>query len=405
MVIFMRDQRKKHHSLLILLFVLCLVYGCLIQKDPFRPIITGNIKQCVTPIREVSISVAPAGISTMSNGALFGAADGDVYLFNNKGELLWTKEGMASRYALLMDEGKALLVSRYNKKESWKSGIAKVDAEGNILWEKQTGLIGEDGLAVTPDGSFIAVGATDEEKMGHLMLFDGDGTKLWNHQIDGRIETVAVSKTGYVVAGPRDMHVYVYDHDGELTYKHYAGNYYDSQDLVISPDESFFLFGSEHKYVNCCTLLGELLWQREVGPLCCIKISTDGEFIAIGTSNSKLFLFNRNGCELWNKKVTEDSFVNRIAISAHGDYIVVKAEEILPPISSFKVYSKEGDLLWLYEDEHPFKAIAMSGDGHYIAAGTIQMLLFFDNFAAIEEYKSSECAQSHKDEQFKVCIC
>jgi hypothetical protein len=36
----------------------------------------------------------------------------------------------------------------------------------------------------------------------------------------------------------------------------------------------------------------------------------------------------------------------------------------------------------------------MSSDGHYIAAGNRGLFLLFDNFQAIEEYKSSECAQS-----------
>jgi hypothetical protein len=386
---------------------LCLVYGC-IQQNPYRPPVREITDQCVTPLKEISLSVSPDGISTTSDGSVSGVAGdpGIISLFNNKGEVLWTREGIGSVYALLTSNGTSLLVESYNKEESWKSTIIKLDSQGNTLWERQTGLIGLDGLAYASDGSFIAVGATDEEKKGHLMLFNGDGTKLWDHQIDGRIETVAVSKTGYVAAGPRDMYIYVYDRNGQLVFKYSTLSAYSEQDTAISPDESYFLFGSQHKYVNCYTLHGEFLWQKEVGSLYNIRISTDDEYIAVGT-HGELFLFDRNGNELWKKEVS-NAFIHEIALSAHAEYIAIDTLRDFyssSPKQYIEVYNRQGEFLWKYQGIQPFMAIAMSDDGRYITAGSTNILVFFDNFAAIEEYKSSECAQSHKDEQFKVCIC
>jgi outer membrane protein assembly factor BamB len=389
----------------LVIFGLCLVQNCIRQEEFLPPYVPED--QCVTPIKEITMRVSSNGISVTPDGTFFGVAAGFgiIHLLNNQGEIIWTRDGIGSRYALLSDN-KTMLVESYNKEEPWKSTIIKLDIEGNILWERQTGLIGVDGLAVTPDGSYIAVGATDEEKNGHLMLFDGDGTKLWNHQIDGRVETVAVSKTGYVVAGPRDRCIYVYDSTGDLIFNHYAGNFYDTQDTVIAPDESYFLFGSEHKYLNCHTLEGDLLWQEEVGAPCNIRISADGEYIVVATDESTLFLFEKNGTKLWSKKATDAFFIEEVAVSAHAEYIAITAKEkhFLSQLY-ITVYNRQGELLWRYEGSQPFKAIAISDDGHYIAAGNSNALVFFDNFAAIEEYKSSECAQSYKDEQFKVCIC
>ncbi|MGD2248955.1 MAG: WD40 repeat domain-containing protein, partial [Candidatus Methanofastidiosia archaeon] len=342
---------KRHINVKSTLIVLglCLV-GC-IQQDFVRPPVSEPIEQCVTPIQAISMSVSPDGISTIPDGTLFGAASGDIFYFSNEGDLLWTKKGIGSVYALLLDNRKTLLTESYNKEEPWKSTIIKFDSEGNILWERQTGLIGLDGLAVTPNGSFIAVGATDEEKNGHVMLFDHNGNKLWDHQIDGRVETVAVSKNGYVVAGPRDECIYVYNYSGELIFTYPAKSIFDSQDTAIAPDETYFLFGSEHTYINCYTLLGELLWQKEMGPLCTIKISQDSEYIAVGTSNSKLFLFDRHGNKLWEKKATDAYFVHEVSISAHGEYIVIDAFDDIS-FWNFKdyivVYNKEGELLWQY---------------------------------------------------------
>lgn len=379
-----------------LLVVIILMQSCIRQEDLFKPPIPEIEYQCVTPIQEVSLNVSPDGISSNSDGSLFGVATefGIISLFNNRGEILWRREGIGSRYALLLKNGEALLAESYNKEEDWKSTIVKFDSQGNKLWERQTGLIGLDGLAAAPDGSYIAVGATDKEEKGHLMLFDEDGNKLWDHQIDGRIETVAVSKSGYVAAGPRDMYVYVYDVNGDQIFTYFAGSYYDTQDTAIAPDEKFFLFGSEHKYLNCYTFRGEPLWQREVGPLCNICISADGEYIAVSTASSTLYLLDRNGTILWGKKVTDAFFIEEVAISGHGEYIAINTQknEELPHLY-LEVYSKEGTLLWKFQGLQPFMAIAISEDGHYIAAGNSQVLVFFDNFQAIEEYASSRCAQ------------
>jgi hypothetical protein len=383
-------MRNAKIKVLVMLAALLIVGGCISKEDdPFKNIIHSHLEQVVTPLKELSIGLSPCGVSTTPNGAFFGGAGGDIFFFNNKGELLWTKD-VGSRYALLLDNGTALLAGSYNKKESWKSTIIKFDFEGNILWERQTGLIGVDGLAMTSDGSFIAVGATDQEKKGHVMLFDGDGNKLWDHQVDGRVETVAVSKNGYVVAGPRDRYIYVYNRNGELISEYYASNYSDSQDTAIASDESYFLFASGHKYLSCFTLQGEFLWQQEVGPLYILKISTDSEYIAVGTTDSRLLLIERNGTILWDKKVTDEFYVIEVAISGHGEYVVVPAQKgFIPPTYAFEVYSREGNLLWRYEEEHPFKALAISDDGHYLVAGSDSVLLFFDNFAAIEEYASN----------------
>lgn len=227
----------------LILLGLCLIYGCLQQENTTRPQIPEERDQCVTPLQKISASLSSGGISATSDGSLFGFATnfGTICLSNNRGKILWTREGIGSRYVLLLNSGTAVLVESYNAEEPWKSTLVKLDSQGNTLWEKMTGFIEEDGLAATPDGSFIAVGATDADKNGHLMLFDGDGNTMWNHQSDVRINAVAVSKNGYVVAGTRDMVVRVYDCHGEVIFSFSSGKFYDTQETAISPDESFFL--------------------------------------------------------------------------------------------------------------------------------------------------------------------
>jgi hypothetical protein len=396
----------KKVKIMVILVALLIIGGCISKEnDPIKYIMSRNLEQKVTPIKELSTTMYPRGIFTIPDGSLFGVVNDGISLFDNKGSHIWTKRGIGSRYAIPLDNGEAVLAESYKKEEHWKSTLIMFDSEGNILWERQTGEIGEDGLAVTPNGSFIAVGATDKEYNGHLMLFDRDGNKLWDHQINGRsgkvtsskidrisgrIETVAVSKSGYVVAAPRDQYIYVYNCNGELIFKYFAHTYYDAQDIVIAPDESYFLFASERNYLNCYTLEGELIWQKEIGSLHIVKISQDSEYIAVGTINSSVILLDKHGNILWNNKITSDHYVIEVAISGHGEYVVVPARNrFFFPTYAFEVYNKEGHLLWRYEEEYHFKALAISDDGHYLAASNGFVLLFFDNLAAIEEYSNT----------------
>ena len=210
----------------------------------------------------------------------------------------------------------------YNKEEQWKSTIVLFDKNGNVMWETQIGLIGVNGLSMSPSGLFIGVGATDINKDGHIYLFNGEGKKLWDFQVDGRIEAVAVSENGYVAAAPRDEYIYAFNREGEHIFTHYAGNPYTSQDVATVPDEGYFLFGSQNTKVHSYTLEGELLWIRDVGPVSSIATSHDSEYILLGTSLHTLYLLDREGTILWEKTVTDVFFVDDIAISGHGEYCV-----------------------------------------------------------------------------------
>jgi outer membrane protein assembly factor BamB len=370
------------------------------EKDPFRQIMVDNLEQCVTPIYNSPFDVRPDGISMTSDGSLIAVLHTmeGIYLFDLSGDVVWSSNDFGGRLPMITKDGKYLITQIRRRTKEDPFFLAKVRADGYTTWKREIGLIGLDGLSMTPDGSFIAVGYVDQDKKGYVTLFDHDGNTLWDHQINGRIETVAVSKSGYVVAGPRDQYIYLYNLSGELIFTYHANSHYSVQDTAIAPDETYFLFGSDHTYINCYTLSGELLWQKEVGPICTIKISQDSEYIAGGTGNGGLFLFDRNGNQSWNKKASF-TFVDKITISGNGEYIAANTEEgPLSFVSAFEVLNNQGELLWQYESEHPFKALAISDDGHYLAASNGFSFFIFDNFQAIKEYKSSECVHNDNTE-------
>jgi parallel beta-helix repeat protein len=142
--------------------------------------------------------------------------------------------------------------------------------------------------------------------------------------------------------------------------------------------------GSSNGYVYAFDIEGKLLWSYYAnaesdspyagsGGVVSVAMSADGEYIAFGSYQDKLYLFNKAGSKLWEKPVpitiswkspwtygrmgTESKSV---AISADGEYIVAGGTDRL------YLYRKDGTLLWTHSGEK--NVVRVSSDGRYIVA-------------------------------------
>jgi WD40 repeat protein len=94
-----------------------------------------------------------------------------------------------------------------------------------------------------------------------------------------------------------------------------------------------------------------------------VSISADGEYIAAGSSDQKVYLFDKDGF-LWN--YTTYDYVTSVAISADGEYIVAGSQDT-------KVYLFDKDSstpLWRYNTIDMVNSVAISADGEYIVASS-----------------------------------
>ena len=66
-----KDMKK---GSMLIIFVFCLIHGCLQQENVPEPVTPQVRSQCVTPIQSIPIGVSPGGISTIPDGSLFGVA-------------------------------------------------------------------------------------------------------------------------------------------------------------------------------------------------------------------------------------------------------------------------------------------------------------------------------------------
>jgi len=96
-----------------------------------------------------------------------------------------------------------------------------------------------------------------------------------------------------------------------------------------------------------------------------VAISADGEYIAVGSHDYRVYLFHKdNSTPLWS--YTTGERVGSVAISANGDYIVAKS-------SDHNVYFFDKDSstpLWSYTIGGWGFSVAISADGEYIVAAT-----------------------------------
>ena len=102
------------------------------------------------------------------------------------------------------------------------------------------------------------------------------------------------------------------------------------------------------------------------GKVWAIAISANGEYIAAGSDDNKVYLFDMNSSTpLWDYTTGDD--VRSIAISSNGEYIAAGSFD-----SKVYLFNKDDDTPFRsYSTGHDVVSVAISADGKYIAAGSV----------------------------------
>jgi WD40 repeat protein len=110
------------------------------------------------------------------------------------------------------------------------------------------------------------------------------------------------------------------------------------------------------------------LWSYATGDrVTSVAISSDGNYIAVGSIDGKVYLFSRtSGTPLWSY-ATIGGLVEYISISSDGSYIVASD-------NSGRIYlfsRTSGTPLWTYKTGSDYVwSVSISADGNYIVAVT-----------------------------------
>jgi serine/threonine protein kinase/WD40 repeat protein len=303
-------------------------------------------------------------ISQDGSFIIAGCNDGKIYFFNREGKLLWNYKiaswlGGINNISISQD-GSYIAAGSTNGK------IYFFNREGKLLWNyKSDWMASMRSVSVSRDGTHIAAGSSDFS----IYFFNRDGELLWSHKTDNSVEDVSVSQDGlYITAGSGDKKFYFFDQQGKLLWSYKTDNTVEG--VSISQDGSYTALRSKDKNIYFFNRDGEMLWSFEISnQIQIISISHDGLYLAAGSKDNKIYFFDCTGKLMWSYET--GNTVNDISISEDNYCIVAGSKDN-------KIYSFDcqGDLLWSNETGSEVNGISISPDSKYVAAVNFQGNVF-----------------------------
>jgi hypothetical protein len=260
------------------------------------------------------------------------------------------------------------------------------DEGGNLLWSYYTGA-DVASVAVSSDGAYIAVGSLGNK----LYLFTRDGAKLWENAVpissgyDGgwmgtESKTVAISAHGdYVVAACTD-NLYVYKKDGTLLWsqpgKETCVGVSPCGDYIVAcnyEDGTIDFFSSTNS------------WTKSISAF---WVATSDSGYVAASSHNTVYLYDTTGAQIWSYSHSKwDYDFIRVDMPQDGLSVVAVNDDPSNYPGAVLCYwnsLKDGTLGWSSADSTPvwvfepgggpgdtdLYSVAISGNGDIIATGS-----------------------------------
>jgi len=262
-----------------------------------------------------AVSISADGEYIAANGgSAWDQSDNDELLFFSKdsNEPLWTVETFFNRSEISANgeyiaagNDELTLFSNDSNESLWN-----YDLEG---WVRS--------ISFSDSGKYIAVGTEGSGAQDNqIYLFDKDSnTPLWSHNVGNIVYSVSISADGeYIAAGSNDKGVWLFDNDGGSVDNKQPLWIYDAEEQVRSVSIS-----ADGKFLSACSgrslhLFGKdsntplWSWTNTFGGgyVNSAAISADGNYIAAGSDDSIVYLFeNKDSMVVWGGggETTDDS--------------------------------------------------------------------------------------------------
>ncbi len=263
------------------------------------------------------------------------------------------------------------------------------------LWQYNTSGTAN-AVAISSDGSIVAVGVQTGTKGGEVLLFNRAGSLLWSRTIDRAINSISISdNASYVVASGFQLIgsagifyengvVYYFGRDGTQLW-----NYTTSPD-VYSRDFPPPIFGSHLSNdgsrviaqtpfsVFCLDQHGKMLWNYNGTSGNFIHVTTSSDASRVAVADTQLRLLSGQGRILWNS-TSITNLVQSLIISPDAKYVAV-GTAIDGNHGTLYLFNNTGSVLWSRAEDSSPSSIAFSGDesrivfetNYHIVSYTIQ---------------------------------
>ena len=250
----------------------------------------------------------------------------------------------------------------------------RIDSKPTLLWKYKTG---DHVQRTSISNSFGQVGnirivAGSDDK--NVYVFDAWGL-LWQRQLEGKVWGASASPNGeYIAADTEGGSLYFFDKEGNLLWQDKVAN--DAYEAGVSYDGEYAVFGSlDWENLTYSAYLfnktGSLLWMRKALDACGVAISDDGKSIAVGADQEFVFLYNRDGEQVW--KYEAGGAVTGVSMSGDANLIVAVSND-----GCVYALDRNGTLIWKYDTGVSGWEVSVSRDGQYVASSSENLVCFFD---------------------------
>jgi hypothetical protein len=297
--------------------------------------------------------------------------------------------------------------------------VVKLDAVGNIVWQKSYGGAMGDGAASirqTPDGGYIVAGYTWSFGAGSydawLLKLDGVGNVVWQRTygttgLDGIYDVKTTPDNGYIVAGSADWGgsgssdawVMKLDSAGNIVWqKLYGGSGVDEvESIEMTADGGYIAAGSTSSFgagtfdawVLKLDASGSVVWQKTYGGgredyANSVRPTIDGGYIVAGTTNSPeiglgagwVFKLDASGNVVWAKTYRGSGYIRLGQLPPGGGYILAGSIQFGIEGQYHGLVLRldaNGNIVWQdaygSTDYDMLFTVEPTSDGGYIAAG------------------------------------
>ncbi len=274
------------------------------------------------------IQASDGGYLLLGDSASFGANAYDMYLVKTdpEGNELWNKTygGKENNFGFSLIEnvdGGYMLVGSTGASDARKGDIylVKTDSNGNELWSKTYGGIGNDtafSILQSSDKGFLLLGTTESFGAGnrnvYLVKTDSNGNELWSKTFGGKgagfgSSIIKASDDGYLLSGllnasgtgGDDIYLVKVDAEGNEQWSKTYGGEGDEYgaSLARSDDGGYVVFGRtstagsklNDMYLVKVDVEGNELWSKTYGGAyddtgSSVIQSSDGGYVLLGTT-------------------------------------------------------------------------------------------------------------------------
>ncbi|MDK9716486.1 MAG: hypothetical protein OEL57_01090 [Trichlorobacter sp.] len=367
---------KRHLVVCLAVTILILTGYATAQCGSWSLLLGGNNSDSAASVQQT----ADGGFIVAGNTSSFGTTAQDVWVLklNASSEVVWQKtyggEGSDSASAIQQTADGGYIVAGYTNSYGANSNgdawVLKLDASGNVEWQKTYGGEGYDSanaIQQTTDGGYIVAGFTNSfESNGDawVLKLALNGTIEWQKTYGGTTdgdEAIAIQQTtdgGYIVAGVTycfgagntDAMILKLDENGALEWqKTYGGTGFENATAIRQTADQGYIVAGVTTSFGAGGLDGWLLkladngtesWQKAWGgsggdSFSSVWQTADGGYIVAGSTGSSgagngdawVLKLSENGSAVWQKTYggAAGDLVNAVQQTSDGDYIIAGA--------------------------------------------------------------------------------